>query len=61
MAGMTLDNALRPRVTARLRALLSQEDGGTDGSTDARAAAVRDLDSASDDELFAMLDNKFDA
>ncbi len=60
MAGMALDTALRPRVTARLRALLSQEDGGTDRSTDTRTAAIRDLDSASDDELFAMLDNKFD-
>jgi acyl transferase domain-containing protein/NADPH:quinone reductase-like Zn-dependent oxidoreductase/NADP-dependent 3-hydroxy acid dehydrogenase YdfG len=59
MAGMTLDTALRPRVTARLRALLPQEDGGTDRPTDDGAAAVGDLDSASDDELFAMFDNTF--
>jgi acyl carrier protein len=60
MTRVTFDTALRLRVTARLRDLLSQGDGGTDRSSDASADADRDLDSASDDELFAMLDNPFD-
>ncbi|MER7105963.1 SDR family NAD(P)-dependent oxidoreductase [Streptomyces humidus] len=56
-AGTESDGALNDEVTARLRELLTRWTGGTDG-TDGSSTAVVGLESATDDEMFDLIDKE---
>jgi len=66
VAAAVLDDAERPEIVARLRELLSQLDAAaglpTPGSSDdSGTESVIDIDVATDEELFALMDNDLDS
>ncbi|WP_086859580.1 type I polyketide synthase [Streptomyces milbemycinicus] len=61
LAVAATDTGTRQKVTARLNALMSKwNDAGTGGTAQAADGSDEDLGSASDSELFALLDDELD-
>ncbi|QMU71143.1 type I polyketide synthase [Streptacidiphilus sp. P02-A3a] len=65
VAASVLDDAERPEIVARLRGLLSQLDAtavfSSTGGSESDSGNAIDIDVATDEELFALMDNDLDS